>query len=129
MVGDIQSHDVSFAPVDLIFLGLILEYVDVESVMARMPSMLTARGNIVSVLQLPTVGHQQVSPSPFKSVHSVGEVIHLVPPARLQDYVEAQGYIQLESRNVVSQGGKQFQVQAFGTPPNPTVNRTRRHIL
>ena len=39
MVGDIQSHEVSFAPVDLIFLGLILEYVNVESVMARMPSM------------------------------------------------------------------------------------------
>jgi len=122
MVGDIQSHEVSFAPVDLIFLGLILEYVNVESVMARMPSMLTARGHIVTVLQLPTVGHQQVSPSPFKSVHSVGEVMHLVPPARLQDSVEAHGYIQLESRNVVSQGGKQFQVQAFGMPPNPVVD-------
>jgi SAM-dependent methyltransferase len=122
IVGDIQSHEVSFAPVDLIFLGLILEYVNVESVIARMPSMLTARGRIVTVLQLPTVGYQQVSVSPFKSVHPVGEVMHLVPPARLQDAVEAHGYIQLESRNVVSQGGKQFQVQAFGMPPNPSVN-------
>jgi SAM-dependent methyltransferase len=126
MVGDIQSHDVSFAPVDLIFLGLILEYVDVESVMARMPSMLTARGNIVSVLQLPTVGHQQVSPSPFKSVHSVGEVIHLVPPARLQDYVEAQGYIQLESRKrrvprrqTVSSASIRHAAQPDGQPDPP----------
>jgi len=99
-----------------------LKYVNVDSVMARMLSMLTARGRIVTVLQLPTVGYQQVSPSTFKSVHPVGEVMHLVPPARLQDSVEAHGYIQLESRNVVSRGGKQFQVQAFGMPPNPSVN-------
>jgi len=124
MVGDIQSHEVSFAPVDLIFLGLILEYVNAESVMARMPSMLTARGRIVTVVQLPTVGYQQVSPSPFKSVHSVGEVMHLVPPARLQDSMEAQGFVQLESRNVVSNGGKRFQVQVFGATPNPSSHRT-----
>ena len=122
IVGDIQSHEVSFSPVDLMFLGLILEYVNVESVIARMPSLLTARGHIVTVLQLPTVGYQQVSPSPFKSVHPVGEAMHLVSPARLQESVEAQGYVQLESCNVVSNGGKQFQVQAFGMPPNPAVN-------
>ena len=122
IVGDIQSHEVSFSPVDLMFLGLILEYVNVESVIARMPSLLTARGHIVTVLQLPTVGYQQVSPSPFKSVHPVGEAMHLVSPARLQESVEAQGYVQLESWNVVSNGGKQFQVQAFGMPPNPAVN-------
>jgi SAM-dependent methyltransferase len=127
IVGDIQSHEVSFAPVDLIFLGLVLEYVNVEPVIARMPSMLTARGHIVTVLQLPTVGHQQVSPSPFKSVHPVGEVMHLVPPARLRDSVEAHGYIQLEARSVVSQGGKPFEVQAFGMPPNPSLNADVPH--
>lgn len=122
IAGDIQSPEVSFAPVDLIFLGLVLEYVDVEAVMARMPSMLAPRGHMVTVLQLPTVGHQQVSPSPFKSVTPVGDVMHLVPPVRLQNSIEAHGCIQLESRNVVSQGGKQFQVQTFGMPPNPSVN-------
>jgi SAM-dependent methyltransferase len=122
MVGDIQDHEVLFAPVDLIFLGLILEYVNVESVVARMPPMLTARGHMVTVLQLPTVDLQQVSPSPFTSVHPVGEVMDLVPPARLRESVEAHGYIQLESRNVVSRGGKPFQVQAFGMSPNLEVN-------
>ncbi len=122
IVGDIQSHEVSFAPVDLIFLGLVLEYVNVESVIPRMPSMLTASGHMVTVLQLPTVGDQQVSPSPFTSVQPLGEVIHLVPPARLQSSAEAQGFVQLESRNVVSKGGKQFQVQIFAMPPNPAVD-------
>ena len=34
IVGDIQGHEVSFEPVDLIFVGLVLEYVNVEAVMA-----------------------------------------------------------------------------------------------
>jgi SAM-dependent methyltransferase len=121
MVGDIQNPEVWFAPVDLIFLGLVLEYVNVEIVMARMPSMLTARGHLVTVLQLPNVGQQQVSPSPFKSVSPVGEIMHFVPPARLRESVEAEGYIQLESRVVVSRGGKAFQMQVFGRRPSPTV--------
>jgi len=37
MVGDIQSHKVRFAPVDLIFLGLILDYVNAESVLNHRP--------------------------------------------------------------------------------------------
>ncbi|OGS97879.1 MAG: hypothetical protein A3K04_04700, partial [Gallionellales bacterium RBG_16_56_9] len=125
IVGDIQSHEVSFSPVDLMFLGLILEYVNVDSVMARMPSLLAAHGHIVTVLQLRTVGYQQVSSSPFKSVHLVGEVMHLVSPVQLQESVEAQGYVQLESRNVVSNGGKQFQVQVFGMTPNNSLQARR----
>ncbi len=124
IVGDIQSHEISFAPVDLLFLGLVLEYVNVELVMAKTPAMLTARGHIVTVLQLPTEGHQQASPSPFASVQPLGEVMHLVPPVRLQNFAEAQGYVQLESRNLVSKGGKQFQVQVFAMPPNPSFHRT-----
>jgi SAM-dependent methyltransferase len=78
VVGDIQSHEVSFAPVDLMFLGLILEYVNVETVIARTPSMLTVNGHLATVLQLPSVSHRQVSPSPFPTVQALGEVVHLV---------------------------------------------------
>ncbi|HRE71977.1 class I SAM-dependent methyltransferase [Accumulibacter sp.] len=119
IAGDIQSPEILFSPVDLIFLGLVLEYVDVDPVVAKMLSMLTPRGHMVTVLQLPSVGHQQVSPSPFKKVSPVGEVMHLVSPTRLQDSVETRGYIQLESRNLVSQGGKPFEVQTFGTIAAP----------
>ena len=114
IAGDIQSPEVSFAPVDLIFLGLVLEYVDADSVMAKMPSMLTAHGHIITVLQMPTSGQQQISPSPFKSVHPVGEIMHLVPPESLQNCANAQGLVQLQAHTVTSKGGKQFQVQVFG---------------
>ena len=126
VVGDIQSHEVSFAPVDLMFLGLVLEYVDVETVIARTPSMLTANGHLATVLQLPSVSHRQVSPSPFPTVQALGELAHLVPPSRLQNAAETQGYVQLESRNVASKGGKQFQLQVFAMPPNPSLQGTLR---
>ncbi|MFW5397421.1 MAG: methyltransferase family protein [Candidatus Accumulibacter regalis] len=71
IAGDIQSPEILFSPVDLIFLGLVLEYVDVDPVVAKMLSMLTPRGHMVTVLQLPSVGHQQVSPSPFKKVSAL----------------------------------------------------------
>jgi hypothetical protein len=123
IVGDIQDHEVSFAPVDLIFAGLVLEYVNVETVIARTSTMLTAAGQLVTVLQLPNVNHRQVSPSPFSSVQALGEVMHLVPPSWLQSAAEARGYIQLESHRIASVGGKQFQVQIFGKTPNPAIHR------
>ncbi|MFZ0964315.1 MAG: class I SAM-dependent methyltransferase [Terriglobia bacterium] len=113
IVGDIQDDEVSFEPVDLIFAGLVLEYVNVEVVVARTASMLTAAGRLVTVLQLPSESHGQVSPSPFSSVQSLAEVMHLVPPSRLQKAAKDQGYTQMASRRVASRGGKCFQVQVF----------------
>jgi len=120
--GDIQSHETSFAPVDLMFAGLILEYVNVETVIARVPSMLGVTGNLVTVLQLPNVGHSHVSPSPFSGVQALGKVINFVPPPHLQKVAEAHGYVQLESHTVASVAGKKFQVQVFAMMPNPAVN-------
>jgi len=125
IVGDIQNHEVSFAPVELMFAGLVLEYVNIEAVIARTPSMLTATGQLVTVLQLPSNNHRQVSPSPFASVQALGEIMHLVPPPQLQKVAETQGYVQMESRSVVSKGGKQFQLQVFAMTPNPAFERDR----
>jgi phospholipid N-methyltransferase len=113
IAGDIQNPEVSFAPVDLIFAGLVLEYVNVDVVIARTPAMLTAAGKLVTVLQLPLASDQQVSPSPFVRVQTLGKIIRLVPPSQLQEAAESAGYAQLTSREVASRGGKRFQVQVF----------------
>ncbi|MDO8959980.1 MAG: class I SAM-dependent methyltransferase [Rhodocyclaceae bacterium] len=113
IAGDIQNPEVSFAPVDLIFAGLIFEYVNVAAVIAKTPAMLTAAGKLVTVLQLPLDSDQQVSPSPFARVQTLGKIIRLVPPSLLQEAAESAGYAQLTSREVASRGGKRFQVQVF----------------
>jgi len=112
-VGDVERDEIAFAPVELVFAGLVLEYVNVEPAIARTRSMTTANGRLVTVLQLPGNGARRVSPSPFSSVQALAGVIRLVPPLALQQAAKTHGYAQSESRTVVSAGGKPFQVQIF----------------
>jgi predicted TPR repeat methyltransferase len=119
IAGDIQGKEVSFAPVDLVFAGLVMEYVDVGIVMAKIGTLLTTPGHLVSVLQLPSAEHAPVSPSPFSSVQAVGEIMRLVVPAQLQDVAESRGLVLIDSRTVTSVAGKKFQVQAFTKTPSP----------
>ncbi len=113
IAGDIQDPQSSFEPVDLIYAGLVLEYVDLEKVVARTRSLLTSVGRLVTVLQLPSASHEPVSPSPYHSVQTLGTVMRFVPPSRLKEVAEAHGYAQLDSRTFISRGGKEFQVQEF----------------
>lgn len=117
LVGDIQRDDIAFAPVDLLFAGLVLEYVDVEAVIAKLPALLTANGRLVTVLQLPSASQREISPSPFTSIQAIREIIRLVPPPRLLQAAVAQGFVQLASQTVASVSGKEFQVQVFAKTP------------
>ena len=114
ITGDIQKPEVSFVPVDLVFAGLVLEYVSVEDVIGRMPGMLAAGGRWVTVLQLPGAGLPQISRSPYSSLQALAGALRLVPPARVRSAAAARGYVERESHQVVSGGGKPFQVQVFG---------------
>jgi SAM-dependent methyltransferase len=113
IVGDIQDETVAFTPVELIFAGLILEYVNVETVIARTRSLVTAGGWLITALQLPGAESRQVSPSPYSSVQALADSMRLVSPRELKKVAAANSYVQLESRTVVSVGTKQFQVQVF----------------
>ena len=53
-VADVQEDALAFEPVDLLFAALILEYVDVDALFARVRTMLRADGELVSVVQLPS---------------------------------------------------------------------------
>ena len=113
LAGDIHSDEISFAPVDLVFAGLLLEYVDVATVIARVPSMLRAPGHLVTVVQLPSDGHRTVSASPYPGVKPLGDIMRLVSPIHLRQVAESSGFVQLASDTVESAAGKQFQVQVF----------------
>ena len=110
-VGDIQTESFIFSPVDIVFAGLLFEYVDVNIVLAKTRFMLTENGRLVSVVQLPNAVIPDVTPSPYKSLRAL--VMHFVPPALLERLAAVHGYKQADSRVVESTGGKQFQVQTF----------------
>jgi hypothetical protein len=112
-VGDIQTDMFDFSPVDLVFAGLIFEYVDVGVVLVNIRSMLTANGKMVTIVQLPNTGIPEVTPSPFSSIRILSSLMRLVPPELLERLAVMHGFQLTDSRPIESAGGKTFQIQTF----------------
>lgn len=117
IAGDLQSDELRFEPVDLVYAGLVLEYVDVDTAMRRIRAMLTPGGRLLTVVQLPTGGHAHVAPSPFGSMQTLGDAMRLVDPARLRVIATAHRLDQMDSRGIADKAGKRFQRQVFVCEP------------
>src|ERR1017187_10517833 len=113
LVGDVQTAEFAFAPVEMVFAGLLLEYVDAEAVLARIRAMLCPGGTLLTVVQLPRTGIAEITPSPFASLGALAPLMRLVPPALLRQLAAAHGYRETEAQTVEAAGGKAFRVQAF----------------
>jgi len=119
-VGDVQTDEFGFAPVELVFAGLLFEYVDAEAVLAKIRAMLCPAGTLVTLVQLPNTAIPEITPSPFTSLSALSSVMRLLSPERLGQLAVAQGYYESEAQTVMASGGKEFQVQAFRLEvPNP----------
>lgn len=113
IAGDLQDASVTFAPVDLVFAGLLFEYVDTDLVLGRIRSMLEPGGVLRTVVQLPAVALPKISPSPYGSLASLAPLMRLVPPEHLARLAADHGYFQANAQTVEAAGGKQFRVLDF----------------
>jgi hypothetical protein len=116
LVGDVQKDAFAFAPVELVFAGLLFEYVDAEAVLARIRAMLCPGGTLLTVVQLPSTRIAEITPSQFASLGALAPVMRLVPPKLLTQLAAALGYHATEAQTLEAAGGKEFQVQAFRLP-------------
>ena len=112
LVGDVQTDEFAFAPVELVFAGLLFEYVDAEAVLAKIRAMLCPGGTLLTVVQLPSTAIPEITPSQFASLSALSSVMRLVPPELLRQLAAAHGYNETEAQTVAA-GGKEFRVQAF----------------
>jgi ubiquinone/menaquinone biosynthesis C-methylase UbiE len=113
LVGDVQRDEIAFAPVELVFAGLLFEYVDADAVLARIRAMLCPGGTLLTVVQLPSTTTAEITPSQFASLGALSSAMHLVPPALLSQLAAARGYHEIEAHILRAAGGKEFHVQAF----------------
>ena len=113
LVGDVQKDEFAFAPVELVFAGLLFEYVDAEAVLAKIQAMLCPGGMLLTVVQLPSATISEITPSQFASLGALSSVMRLVPPKLLRQLAAAHGYHETEAQTLKAAGGKEFQVQAF----------------
>lgn len=116
IVGDVQREEVVFAPVDLVFAALLLEYVDVTRTLGRIRSLLTPGGVLATVVQLPSARSAPVTPSPFASLQALASFMRLVDPDELHRLAASSGYEEIARWREQSAGGKEFEAQAFRMP-------------
>jgi hypothetical protein len=112
-VGDLAQTEFGFAPVALVFAGLVFEYVEVAVVLQRVRAMLVEDGVLACVIQLPNATLSEVTPSRFGSLGALATAMHLVVPEQLQRLASSQGYQSIAAWNLSVPGGKNFRAHTF----------------
>lgn len=112
--ADLQTAEVAFAPVDLIYAGLVLEYVEPAAALARLCCLLKPGGLLCVVLQLPCPMVNEITPSPFAaSLQSLAPIMCLKAPAEVVAAAAKGGLAEITSRRIDLPSGKQFQSLLF----------------
>ena len=110
--GDLGVDRFGFEPVELVFAGLIFEYVDARKLLEQALSMLVRGGRLVSVVQLPS-SIEDVTPSPYTSLERLSSVLHVVSTKQLTALATTIGFDLETEQSVTASGGKDFQVSVF----------------
>jgi hypothetical protein len=111
--ADVESDDLHFAPVELIFAALLFEHVDIASTMQNVQRHCLAGGRLVAVLQLPQTGHLPVTPTPYPSLQRLAPSMKLVAPSDLAMHAAAAGFSPEAHITHGLPTGKSFSVQVF----------------
>lgn len=113
LVADIQSPGLLFEPVDLIYVALVLEYVDLQQAIGALQRHCKPDGILAVLSQLPHETLTHVSPSPYTSLQLLSPIMQLVTREELTLQARQAGFVTEHSSTVVAGGGKQFSLDAF----------------
>lgn len=111
--ADIQQGAPPCPPVDLVYAGLIFEYVDLAATMTALRDLCAPQGMMVAVIQLPGESGHFVSPSPFTSLQSLQGCARTHSREELAEHAIRAGFHPAAARRIVSAGGKSFDVLSF----------------
>ena len=115
--ADVESPALTFEPVDLIYAGLIFEYVDAAAALATFKRNARPGAALAVLLQLPGEGQDAVSPSPYRTLSKLAGSMRLVPPAQLQRAAAAAGFVLEDLRVIGLNSGRRFHLQLFEARP------------
>jgi len=110
---DILSSEFSFEPVDLVFAGLIFEYVDYNAALANIRKVINPSGILVAVLQLPSENIPEISPSQHTSLNKLSGIFNFVSPNGFQEAAKLHLFEIIESNQTTLKSGKSFQEMVF----------------
>lgn len=108
--ADVCSCDLPVHTFDLVYAGLIFEHVDVPALASRIGAWLAPKGTCAVVLQVEAPATALVTPSPYRSIRSLGASMHLVTSEQITRLFGKLGLLQSRRWSVPLKGGKQFVV-------------------
>ncbi len=112
-VADIQTGVPDCAPVDLVFAGLLLEYVEVAATLKVLRTLCTPGGALVIVLQRPSETKAAVSDSPYSSLKVLESIMRLRDTDAVTAAAQIEGFNAIGSRRERLDSGKEFEILSF----------------
>lgn len=112
-LADIQASESLFDPIDLIYVALVLEYVDLARTMSVLRSHCNPNGVLAVLSQLPHETTSHVSPSPYTSLQLLAPAMRLISQEELERQARHAGFVPLHSRMSAATGGKRFRIDEF----------------
>ncbi len=111
--ADLSAYAPEPRSLDLIFAGLLLEYVDPRVVIAKADVWLRDPGVLAVVLQLPAPGAGPVTATPYESLKALEPVMQLVDAGEVGRLAAARGFTEVDARVDTLPTGKEFHVGVF----------------
>jgi SAM-dependent methyltransferase len=112
-IGNIENIRYEIAPVELIFSGLIFEYVEVVSAINTMKNICLPNGRLFILLQNPDATVRPVSPSPYTSLKALASFMQLKKTGDVISASQNAGFTLLASNQITLASGKQFSILTF----------------
>lgn len=103
---NLSSFDCRSGSLDLVFAGLIFEYLDPRALVGRVAGWLAPQGVLVAVLQLPSETSGKVSETGYASLRLLDDAMTLIEPGDLQRAAEQAGLVATTARTHRTVSGK-----------------------
>lgn len=113
VLHDLSQGPPPVEPVDCVFAGLVLEYLDAKAFCAYLPSIIAPQGYFATLLQLPSPTLPEVSPSPFISLQRLEKSFCCVAPDALDEQLAVRGFLRVASQQYELVSGKSFHYAAY----------------
>jgi hypothetical protein len=112
-VANIQDALPNIMPLEMIFAGLIFEYVNLRATMHNLRRLCAPGGTLVAVLQAPSAEAQAISPSPYRNLQRLGPAMRLRDTREVKGAAAEAGFAPAAKRNLTLPSGKSFSVLSF----------------
>ncbi|MBK7104616.1 MAG: class I SAM-dependent methyltransferase [Ignavibacteriae bacterium] len=111
--ADICSAECKFESVDLVFAGLIFEYLDFQNAISNLKKLINPNGYLAIVLQLLSDSIPEVTPSKFKSLEKLQDIFAFIPIQKFKEFILENNF-HLCAENITKlKSGKSFHELVF----------------